>query len=279
MSPAARDVFADWSLPIPLTLAIALTALVYGRGFFAIRRTRPAQFTDVRFASFFTGIAVLWIAIASPLDGFADTLLSVHMAEHLLLMCAVPPLVLYGLPAVPLLRGIPVSLRRSVLGPLLRRQWLRRFTHWLVRPRVAFLAMNLGYLVWHVPRLYDLALENERWHAVEHLCFLVPSLLFWYTILRPWPARPHARPWSAIFYLLASDVLMTVLCAFLTFCDRPVYPYYAAHPNPFGISALNDQVAGAVLMWVLGSFAFLVPAIAIAYRLLSPQNATADLRG
>src|SRR6185437_2872784 len=272
LSPAMRDVFAAWSLPVPLTVAIALLALIYLRGYFQIRRTRPAQFTDVRLASFLTGIAVLWIAIASPMDSFADALLSVHMAEHLLLMCAIPPLLLYGLPVVPMLRGIPTSLRRPLLTPLLRQRWLRRLAHLLVKPLIAFLAMNLGYLIWHVPALYDLALENEAWHAVEHLCFLVPSLLFWFTILWPWPARHHARPWSAIFYLLASDVLMTILCAFLTFCDRAVYPYYTAHPNPFGISPLNDQVLGAVIMWVLGSFAFLAPAVDMTFQLLSPRG-------
>lgn len=272
MSPAVREVFANWSLPIPLTLATVLTGAIYVRGFFLIRRTRPAQFNDLRLTSFLAGLCILWIAIASPMDAFADALLSVHMAEHLLLMCVVPPLLLYGLPVVPLLRGIPVALRRSALGPLLRQRWLRRFAHWMVRPRVAFLAMNAGYLIWHVPALYDLALESEGWHAVEHLCFFVPSILFWYTVLWPWPARPHSRPWSAILYLLASDVVMTMLCAFLTFCDRPVYRYYTAHPNPFGISALDDQVLGGVLMWVLGSFAFLVPAVAIAYKLLSPSR-------
>jgi len=274
VSPAIANTFASWSPPIPLTVLIALLALIYLRGFVLIRRTRPALFTDLRLASFLTGAALLWIAVASPMDSFADALLSIHMVEHLLLMCAIPPLLLYGLPVVPLLRGVPAPLRRRILGRLLRQRWLRRIVHWLVIPRVAFLAMNFGYLVWHVPALYDLGLENEGWHAVEHFSFLVPSLLFWYTILWPWPARPQNRPWSAILYLLVSDVIMTVLCAFLTFCDRPVYPYYTAHPNPFGISVLNDQVLGAVTMWVLGSFAFLIPAISITFRLLSPQRTT-----
>jgi len=274
VSPAFANAFAAWSLPVPLTVAVALLALIYLRGFFQIRRTRLALFTDLRLASLLAGAALLWIAIASPMDAFADALLSVHMVEHLLLMCAIPPLLLYSLPVVPLLRGTPLTLRRFILGPVLREQWLRSFARWLVKPRVAFLAMNLGYLIWHIPALYDVALENEALHAVEHLCFLVPSLLFWYTILWPWPARPQGRTWSAILYLLVSDVAMTILCAFLTFCDRPVYPYYTAHPNPFGISALNDQILGAVIMWVLGSFAFLVPAIAITFRLLSPQRTT-----
>jgi cytochrome c oxidase assembly factor CtaG len=272
MSDAARDIFAGWKLPIWLTLSILITAVVYLRGWIAIRKTRRAQFTDLRLMSFLSGLALLWIATASPLDGFADTLLTVHMVEHLLLMSAIPMLLLYGLPVVPLLRGLPTPLMHGIAGPLLRWQPLRRFGHWLVTPAVAWLAMNIGYLGWHVPAAYDLALENEAWHGVEHLCFLVTSLLFWWYILRPWPAREQRNNWGALLYLALADIVMTMLSGFLTFCDRPVYPYYVNHPNPFGIPVLTDQVLGAVIMWVLGSFAFLVPAMVITIQLLSPSR-------
>src|ERR1017187_936631 len=273
MSDAARDIFADWSLPIWLTLSIMITAAIYLRGWLAIRKTRPEQFTDVRLLSFLSGLSVLWLAIGSPMDGFADALLSAHMVEHLLLMSAVPPLLLYGLPGVPLLRGLPEPLRRRIVGPLLRVSALRHFGHWLVKPLVAWLAMNLAFLCWHVPAAYDFALEHENWHAVEHLCFLGTSILFWWCILWPWPAQTHRRNWGILIYLVAADVVNTMLAAFLAFCDRPVYRYYLDHPNPFGVDPLQDQVLGAVTMWVLGSFAFLVPAMVITVRLLSPSRA------
>lgn len=274
MPPAVRTIFSDYSPPIGLTLAILLTAVIYIRGWRAIRRTRRAQFTDLRLLSFLGGLAILWIATASPLDGFADSLLTVHMVEHLLLMSAIPMLLLYAQPVVPLLRGLPAPITRHILGPLLRLRPLRSLVHWLVSPAIAWLAMNVAYLAWHVPAAYDLALENETLHGVEHLCFLFTSLLFWYTILRPWPARPRPNDWGMLLYLALSDIVMTMLSGFLTFCDRPVYPYYVAHPNPFGVPVLTDQVLGAVIMWVLGSFAFLVPAMIVTVRLLSPSRET-----
>ncbi|MGH9594964.1 MAG: cytochrome c oxidase assembly protein, partial [Bryobacteraceae bacterium] len=94
-------------------LAIAVTALLYVRGWFRIRKTRPIQFTGWRLISFLLGLAILWLAISPPMDGLADVLLSAHMVEHLLLMSAVPPLLLLGLPVVPLLRGMPAPLLRS----------------------------------------------------------------------------------------------------------------------------------------------------------------------
>ena len=267
MSDAVRVIFVDWKLPIWLTIAMVLAALVYVRGWIALRRTRRAQFSDERLASFLGGLALLWIVIASPMDGFADALLTVHMIEHLLLMSAIPMLLLYGLPVVPLLRGLPRPVLRGLVGPLVRVAALRRLAEWLVTPAVAWLGMNVAYLAWHVPAAYNYALENETVHALEHLCFLVTSLLFWWYILRPWPAKRRPDDWGMLVYLAMGDVVMTMLSAFLAFCERPVYSYYVQHPNPFGISVLDDQVLGAVVMWVLGSFAYLVPAMVITFRL------------
>jgi putative membrane protein len=267
MSNAVHDILADWSLPIWLTLSILISAAIYLRGWLAIRKTRPVQFSGLRMASFFVGLAVLWLAIGSPMDGLADALLSAHMVEHLLLMSVVPPLLLWGLPVVPLLRGLPVLLRRSIVGPLLRVSWLRRFAHWLTTPVVAWLAMNVAFLGWHVPAAYDFALEHENWHAFEHLCFLFSSILFWWCIVQPWPARKHRLGWGILLYLVSADIVNTMLSAFLAFCGRPVYTYYLNHANPFQVSLLDDQVLGAVIMWVLGSLVFLVPAMILTLRL------------
>jgi putative membrane protein len=274
MTGAAQDIYADWSLPPWLTLSIAVAALIYLRGWLKIRKTRPTQFTGLRLASFLSGLGVLWLAIGSPMDGFADALLSAHMVEHLLLMSAVPPLLLLGLPVVPLLRGLPKIFLRFIAGPLLRLPILRRVEEWLVTPVVAWLAMNITFLAWHLPGPYSFALEHEVWHAVEHLCFLSTSILFWWPILRPWPSSMHGRNWSILIYLVSADVVNTLLSAFLSFYGRPVYSYYVDHPNPFHISPLEDQVLGAVIMWVIGSLAFLLPAIWIAMRLLRPTRLT-----
>ncbi|RXH54782.1 cytochrome c oxidase assembly protein [Granulicella sibirica] len=268
MSDAAQAIFLSWSPPPWLTLSVALTAIVYLRGWLEIGKTRPQQFDLLRLASFYSGLAVLWLAIASPMDGFADVLLSAHMIEHLLLMSVVPPLLLYGLPVVPLLRGLPVVLRRNLIGPLLRLTFLRRFLHWLTRPVVAWFAMNISFLAWHIPSAYNFALEHENWHAVEHICFLGTSILFWWCIIRPWPSEAKRLNWGILLYLVSADVVNTILSAFLSFCDRPVYSFYLTHPNPFQVEPLEDQVLGAVIMWVLGSLAFLLPAVILALHLV-----------
>ena len=98
MPPAYRTIFVEWTPPIVLTGTLVIVALIYTRGWLAIRKTRPSQFPPLRLVSFVVGLAVIWLAIASPLDGFADVLLSAHMVEHLLLMSFAPPLLLLAYP-------------------------------------------------------------------------------------------------------------------------------------------------------------------------------------
>ncbi len=262
----------DWDVPVWLTLGTVVTSVVYVRGWLALRRTRPEQFNATRLLFFLSGMATLWISIGSPLDAFADVLLSAHMVEHLILMMAVPPLVLLGFPVVPLLRGLPRVVRTGVAGPLLRVKTLRKLVHGLVHPPVAWLAMNVTLLAWHVPGAYDLALENETIHDIEHLCFLFGAMLFWWCIVEPWPSTRKPYHWGMLLYLVTADFVNTGLSAFLAFCNRPVYAFYVEHPNPFQIQPVPDQVLGAVVMWVFGSLAYLLPAGIITMGLLQPAR-------
>jgi putative membrane protein len=272
MSPEYRAIFDGWSPPIFLTTALLLSAFLYTRGWYAIRKTRPALFPTWRLVTFNLGIATIWVSIASPMDGFADALLSAHMVEHLLLMSFVPPLLLLGYPQVPLLRGIPHAITVRVLSRFLRVKSLRTLGHFLTKPIVAWLAMNLTFLVWHIPAAYDFALEHEHWHEFEHICFLTTSILFWWPLIRPWPTTSRYPGWIMLPYLVLADIVNTALSAFLAFCDRPVYTYYLEHPNSFHVDPIADQRTGAVIMWVLGSLIFLVPAVFVTFRLLQQEK-------
>ncbi len=260
-----------WSFP-PLPAAIiALTALLYLRGWRTARKTRPHHLTVWTAVSFLAGLAALWVALASPIDALDDYLLAAHMIQHFLLMSIVPPLLLLGNPAVPLLRGLPRPIVTHLLAPILRRPWFQPLAHAAGNPIVAWLAMNLAYLGWHVPAAFELTLRSERVHDFEHLCFLGTSILFWSIIIAPWPATVRLPRWAVIPYLLSADLVNTMLSAFLTFSGRVLYPSYAAAPRVTHLTPLQDQAAAGAEMWVLNSFVFLIPATLIIIHLLSPK--------
>ncbi len=267
-----RSFFAVWDFPPVVCVELALISLVYTLGFLRIQKTRPREFPSWRWCCFTGGILALIVAVSSPLDTFSDRLLVVHMGQHFVLMSIAPPLIVFGAPVVPMLRGLPRWFVRPVLGPLLRIRWLREFFHALVQPKLAWLLMNLAYIGWHVPAAYEAALANENIHNIEHACFFFTSVLFWWPIIEPWPTRFRGSRWILLPYLLAADVVNTGISAFLVFSGRLVYPSYGAQPRMFGISALADQAAAGAFMWVIGSIVFLIPAFAITMQLLSRRR-------
>ena len=272
MSPASQAIFDAWSPPVFLTALVILSALVYIRGWFAIRKTRPEHFPTWRLWAFLSGLGTIWLAVGSPMDGFADALLSAHMVEHIMLMSFAPPLMLLGNPSVPFLRGLPRPITVHVLGPLLRWRGLRHFGHFLVTPAAAWIIWNVLLLGWHVPAAYNFALNNEHWHDCEHICFVFGSLLFWWPLIRPWPTDARYPGWFMLPYLASAGIVNTALSAFLTFCGYPVYTYYVKHPNPFGISPITDQITGGAIMWVVGMVVYLFPAVIVTMKLLEQES-------
>jgi hypothetical protein len=183
-------------------------------------------------------------------------------------MMAAPPLLWLGAPLFPLLRGLPRPVRTYWVGPLLRSPALRAPFARLTHPAVALPLFVATAWLWHAPAAYELALRSGGWHYLQHACFLAAGLLFWYPVVLPYPSRPRWSPWLLLPYLILADVQNTALSALLTFSDRMLYPHYLQVPRLGRLSALEDQSAAGVLMWVPGSLAFLLPLFAIGFRLL-----------
>jgi putative membrane protein len=262
------DLFTEWQIPWIVTSELVLTALIYTLGWARIRRTRPAEFPAWKLAAFLVGILAAFVAVASPLDTFSESLLFMHMAQHYVLMSIAPPLIVLGAPVAPMLRGLPRWFI-LLLRPLFTTGLLHRAGRFLTRPRVAWLAMNAAYIGWHIPRAYEFALASENWHNFEHACFFFTNLMFWWPIIRPWPNAAAQLRWMLIPYLLLADLVNTGVSAFLCFSGRLLYPSYGELARPFGLSALNDQIAAGAFMWVCGSMVYLIPAMAIVVQLLS----------
>jgi cytochrome c oxidase assembly factor CtaG len=272
MSPTSQAILSSWSINPGITLGLSGSAILYFRGWLVLHRTTPIRFPAWRLGTFLGGLATLWFALSSPLETLSGLLLSAHMMQHLLLLSVAPPLILLGSPLLPMLRGLPRTFARDGVGPFLIWRPLRQFGYSMTHPVVCWLAMVISLFGWHVPAAFELALRSSSWHEVEHACFFVTSMLFWWPVIRPFPSRSHWPLWSVPIYLLAADLVNTALCAILTFSEHVLYPAYSVVPRLFGTTALSDQAAAGVIMWVPGSLVYLVPATILAVQFLSPSR-------
>jgi cytochrome c oxidase assembly factor CtaG len=275
LSPVAEGLQGSWGVSPWIPSLALLTFLVYASGWWKLHQRRRDVFGFRHLLCFLAGATLLFVAIASPLHELGEISLMAHMIQHVLLMMVIPPLILLGAPHLVFLFGLPDAILHAVLRPVLGWPALKRLALFIFNPANCWIAFVATTLAWHTPVMFELALRSEFWHAVEHTCFLATAILFWWPVVQPWPSRARWPRWAMIPYLLLADLQNTALSAFLIFCDRVIYPTYAAAPRIFGMSALEDQAAAGAIMWVPGSFAFLIPLIFISMGMLSPNRASA----
>jgi putative membrane protein len=272
MTPDAQAILKSWSAPVGVNVSLCLAALVYTIGWLRLRTVSSNPVPSWRLAAFFAGIVSVWVAIGSPVEAFDGASLTVHMAQHLLLMAVAPPLILLGAPALPLLQGLPQSVTRNVVGPVLRWGPVKWFGHFVTNPAICWLAATFALIAWHVPAVFELALRSDWLHEFEHACFFGTGLLFWWPVVQPWPSAPRWPRWSIPFYLFCATLPCDALSGFLVFCDRVIYRSYLSSPRLFSISPLQDQQCAASLMWVAVTFILLVPAVVVTMQILTPQR-------
>jgi len=142
----------------------------------------------------------------------------------------------------------------------------------LTHPISCWLAATVTLIGWHSPAAFEFALRLDFWHEIEHACFFATSILFWWPVMQPWPSVARWPRWSIPLYLFIGMMANDALSAFLAFCDRVLYPSYAPGSPLFTISPLDDQALAGALMWVFGSFVYLIPAVVITLQMLSPRG-------
>jgi cytochrome c oxidase assembly factor CtaG len=257
-----------------VTLALLVAALVYARGWYRLRTARANEIPVWRLVGFMCGLSAAWIAVASPLAMLHHASLTMHMTQHLLLMAAAAPLLLLGAPALPLRWGLPARARRAS-DPALGNRFVRALGRALTHPALCWLVAPAAVIGWHVPGAFALGMQSHGWHAAQHGSFFAAGLLFWCPVIQPWPSIARWPAWSVPAYLFAATLPCDALSAFLVFCDRVVYPCYESGPLLFGMSPLQDQASAGALMWVCVTLVYLIPAVVVTMRLLSPRPAGA----
>jgi len=253
----ASDLVGAWT-PEPAVLAGSVLAIaLFGRGFLALRRRGRRDHAGWTHAvPFLFGVAVLGLALMSPLDAAGDDyLLSAHMLQHVLIGDLAPALLVLGVrgPLTLFLLPTPVLRRLAGLG------WLRRLLSFLLRPKASFVAWALTLGAWHVPTLYDAALTRPWLHELEHASFFAAGLLVWSQLIDP-ARRAELDIRGRILYAGALVATAHLFIHPVLLSARAFYPAYAAQPHRLlGLSPLSDQHWAALVMTVeqlltLGAF-------------------------
>jgi len=214
-------------------------------------RVRSRLFGPLRYAAFAAGVAILFLALISPLDALDDQLFSAHMAQHLVLMMIAPPLLIAGRPTLACLWAFPLSVRRRIARAWVR-LGLRDAVHAFVSPLPAWLLASAALWFWHLPGPYRWAMMREPVHALEHICFFGTSLMFWSLVLEP-VGRRRMDYGTAVLFVATFGVENGLLGALLTFSGRPFYAAHSATTAAWGLSALEDQQIAGLLMWIPAS--------------------------
>lgn len=264
------DALTSWAFdPVP-TIGVAVAGVGYAaarhrlaRGPHRLARGPHRAVTlraagHGRVACFGAGLLAIIVAVDGPPDVLSDASFSAHMVQHLLLQMVAAPLLLLGGPLSLLLRADPPWLPRQLLARVLRSRPVRVVTHPVTTLGV-FTVVLVGS---HLSPLYDLTLEHEWLHQLEHVAFLISALLFWWPAIGVDPAPHQLRHPARLLYVLIGMPVPAYLGLAIANSSRVLYPYYAAHLPPWGATALQDQGVSGTLMWIAGTFTT-VPLMAI----------------
>jgi putative membrane protein len=249
---APGSVWTSWNPDPWILAAILLLAGTYITGVRKLWRQagRGRGLPAWRVGAYLSGMWILVLALVSPVDALGETLFSVHMVQHMLLMVVAAPLLILGHPVMAFLWALPPAWRKALSS------WSLRSTSvhggWkLVSHPVTVLVLHVAALwIWHVPTLYQAALTSRLLHSLEHASYLFTAMLFWWALARG--ARTGRWPGygAGILYVFGAALQSGALGALLLFAQAPWYPAHAPGAELWGVDLLVDQQLAGALMWV-----------------------------
>jgi cytochrome c oxidase assembly factor CtaG len=231
------EIDAGWTLAPIVLVSLAGYLGVYVARWRTSRREGGARAASGwRLAAWCGGIATLFVALISPVDRLGEQLASMHMVQHLLIADVAAILFTLGL-------------TRHILRPATRRiHRIERAAGPLASPWFGVVAYVGVMWVWHIPAMYDAALEHSWVHTAEHLTFAAAGLLYWWHLLSPIRSRLRLTGMAPVAYMAVTKLLVGLLGVVLAFSPELLYDAYDTAGTRWGMSALDDQrVAGLIM--------------------------------
>lgn len=234
-------------------LVVGALAVMYA---VAVRRwaTGPPAARRRRGLVFAVGLVLLWVATDWPIDDVAErSLLSVHMAQYLVLAMVAPGLMLLGLP-------------RQVVDRMLAGPARRALARGASRPWAAWLVVNLVLIVSHWNPVIEAYLGNSLVHLAMHIVWFASGVVLWWPVMSPLPDVPRLSPPAAIGYLFVQSVVPTIPASFLTLGGTPLFAAYERLPKPPGLDVITDQQIAGLLMKIGGGIVLWIAIAIIFFR-------------
>ena len=248
---AAVPVDAGWTFAPIVILALVAYLWIYVQRWRTSRREGGPRAAPVgRLLLWITGIALLAVALISPVDRLGEQFATFHMVQHLLLADLVPIC-------------LTVALTKHILRPVTRRiHRIERAAGPFGHPAFGVIAYAAGMWVWHIPALYEAALKNSGVHVLEHLTFAAVGLLYWWHLLSPIRSRLRLGGLGPVLYMASTKLAVGMLGILLAFSPSLLFDSYESGGTRWGLSAIDDQHVAGVLMALEQS---LVMGVALAY--------------
>jgi cytochrome c oxidase assembly factor CtaG len=244
-----HDLARTWGLEPFVLIGLALSAWLYLQGLARLwsRTHTGAGIRRWEAWCYAGGWFSLFIALVSPLHPWGRVLFSAHMTQHEVLMLVAAPLLVLGRPLIVYLYALPASWARSIGHATHARPWIATW-HFISLPFVAWLIHALALWIWHLPALFQATIDNDWIHTAQHASFLGSALLFWWAVIHG--KHKLTGYGMAVLYMFTTALHSGLLGALITFAKHVWYPEYAHTTASWGLTPLEDQQLGGLIMWI-----------------------------
>ncbi|HWR15931.1 MAG TPA: cytochrome c oxidase assembly protein [Terriglobales bacterium] len=242
-----------WSFEPVVVIPVVLTGLLFAMG--AVQRWGRPGWSWAQVGSFAAGWLTLILALVSPIHKLGSLLFSIHMTQHELLMIVAAPLLVFARPIVWFLWALPRAWRERA-GAWAKNRKFAAVWAAMTLPLFVWLLHGATLWAWHIPYLYDAAVQYESVHALQHTMFLFTALLFWWTLVHGRYGRLAYG--VAVVYVFTTAIHTSILGALMTFTQQIWYPIYDGRTHEFHLTPLEDQQLGGLIMWIPAGVVFII---------------------
>jgi putative membrane protein len=267
-----HDLLRTWGWEPGVLISLALSAWLYVRGLCRLWRAAGVGHGIRRWEAwcYAGGWFALFVALVSPLHPWGRVLFSAHMTQHEVLMLVAAPLLVLGRPLIVLLKALPAPTAHGLASLSNTSPWQSTWRA-ISNPFTAWLIHGVILWIWHVPAFFEATIDDEFVHTLQHASFLFSAILFWWAVTHGRARR--AAYGMAILYLFTTALHSGLLGLLITFARSVWYPAYAGTTQSWGLTSLEDQQLGGLIMWIPAGLVYVVAGLAFFAGLLRESEA------